>query len=140
MAITTEGGNGVVSGTETVTDDNNGAVNTGSVTIFTTPSTSNATFIVNIGGFAKLEDGNSTQTVDNLSVHIGGDQGNLDGFTSQQYGSDSQSETPLNTTFKVGPNTTIEFTYVAINGGSSSGQSPGFEYNISYSYLGAVVS
>lgn len=134
MAITTEGSSGIVSGSETLADDTNGAINRGSVTLFTTPNTTDSTFIVNVSGFAKFED-TSTDITRGVIAIAGDSSGNSSGSISQ-----SISSAQIEATIKVGPNTAVDVVYLTENGSSSSGNFPSFEYDFTYNYLGAVVS
>jgi hypothetical protein len=112
MPITTAGGAGTVTGTRAANTNPSG------ITLFTTPNTANAVFIVNYTAAA------GAGSVNNLGV--AGDD--IFGFVN---GSSASSASVSKGSLRVGPNTQIK---VADIGGSSGA------YHIEYNYLSVVIS
>ena len=141
MPITTAGAAADVTGTFTNSNASVNGKGGGIITVFTTPNTANAIFIVNYSIVT------GTAAENNLSeAHIG-----LPGITGvaisdaqnkifglQLAQSNSTFDNVAQGTLKMGPNTALGFSVQCTNGASASAAT--FTYRIRYDYLSIVVS
>lgn len=138
MAITTSGGTGSATGTFTNSTSAASTTGGGTISVFTTPNTANAIFIVNYQ--VVLSTANTSNLTDAI-VTVPGIVG---------YGTGANSNPPViridgsgersgaSGTFKCGPNTALSLAVTCKNAGSASAAT--FGYRVQYDYVSIVIS
>jgi hypothetical protein len=141
MAITTSGGSAAVTGTITNSAATAGGVGSGEITVFTTPNTANAIFIVNYSIILGTAAPSNVAT-DGVYVGIPG----AAGMAAQGTGPNTmglKTNGAANTgvaqgTIRIGPNTAFALPWQMTNGGAASAGTLG--YRIRYDYVSVVIS
>ncbi len=139
MPITTSGGSGTATGTFTNSVSTANGIGSGNISVFTTPNTSNAIFVVNIQVSA------STAATSNLSkakINVPGVMGfSADGTAGRSPSLNvdgTEEQGAVSGTIKCGPNTLIALPVNCKNGASASAAT--FGYRVQYDYLSVIVS
>ena len=143
MPITTAGAAADVTGTFTNSNASASGKSGGTITVFTTPNTASAIFIVNysivIGTAAESNLAETRIGLPGISgVAISPNSTSLQdyGFTINTV--NSTQDNVAQGTIKMGPNTALAFPVQCTNGASASAAT--FTYRIRYDYLSIVVS
>ncbi len=139
MPITTSGASNVVTGTFTNSVSTANGTGSGGITVFTTPNTANAIFIVNYQIAA------STASTNNLSHAVITVPGAVGYSSSTSAGTavgiqiDGTNERSAATgVFKCGPNTALSLAVACKNAGAASAAT--FSYRIQYDYVSVVIN
>lgn len=142
MAISTEGGQGSVNGTIQTADAVQGTVANGTVSVFTTPATSNAIFRVFLSGIiiTGAEGGGTSNTSDVAITFPGTTTGGSmvdDSSNAVTDASDDGTMHNLASELYVGPSTPINFSYYLRNPTAEQAE---FSYEVAWHFLGTVIT
>ena len=139
MPISTSGSSGTATGTFTNSNAAASGVGSGTISVFTTPNTANAIFIVNYQLVA------STAAVSNLASAtitmpgiLGFAANSSPGAAAAVQINNSSDSAAASGSVKVGPNTALSLAVVCKNGASASAAT--FGYRVNYDYVSIVVS
>ncbi|TAH36530.1 MAG: hypothetical protein EYC62_02485 [Alphaproteobacteria bacterium] len=139
MPITTAGSSNVVTGTFTNSVSTANGIGSGGISVFTTPNTANAIFIVNYQVTASTA---STNNLNHAAITIPGALGySSSGSTGSAVGiqiDGTNERSAASGVFKCGPNTALSLAVTCKNAGAASAAT--FAYRIQYDYVSIVVS